>query len=411
MEENYDFHTFSNGIRVIHKQTPHSQVAHCGFVLDIGSRDEKPHQQGIAHFWEHMAFKGTHKRKAFHIINRLESVGGELNAHTTKEKICFYASFLDKHYEKAVELLADITFDSVFPENQIERERNVILEEMAMYLDTPDDALQDEFDTIIFENHQLGNNILGTSESVAAFKRQDFNDFVQENINTHQVIFASVGNLPFKKVLKIAEKYIAQIPESNAQKIRTPFEHYTPKSVQKSNPASQAYCAIGKTAYSFHHPKRAIFSVINNILGGPTLNSRLNLALRERYGYVYSIDANFSPYTDTGLFSIYFSTEKKHLQRSTEIILKEFRKLREVKMGTMQLHQAKEQILGQLAMAEESNLNFMLMLGNNLLDAGRIESIQEIFEHIKTITAEDILEVSNEMLGEKDLSFLTYLPD
>ncbi len=170
--EDYDIHTLPNGIRIIHKQVTYTKIAHCGFVLDIGSRDEKPHQQGIAHFWEHMAFKGTKKRRSFHILNRLESLGGELNAYTTKEKICFHASVLDKHFEKAVELLTDITFDSVFPERQIEKERSVILEEMAMYYDSPEEAIQDDFDNVIFADHALGNNILGTTESVRSFQPQ-----------------------------------------------------------------------------------------------------------------------------------------------------------------------------------------------------------------------------------------------
>jgi predicted Zn-dependent peptidase len=403
--------TFPNGIRIIHKQVPFTHIAHCGFVLDIGSRDEKPHQQGIAHFWEHMAFKGTKKRKAFHILNRLESVGGELNAYTTKEKICFYASFLDKHYEKAVELLSDITFDSIFPENQIERERNVILEEMAMYLDSPDDALQDEFDALVFARHPLGYNILGTSESVASFKREDFRGFIQENINTHQVIFSSVGNLPFKKVLKITEKYLANIPEFKGQKQREIFTQYQPEIRQKKHTASQAHCAIGRTAYSLNDPKRLIFFMINNILGGPSMNSRLNLALREKYGYVYSVESNYSPFTDTGLFAIYFATEAKHLQKSIQLVYKELKNLRELKLGTVQLHQAKEQLLGQLAMGEESNQGFMLMMGKSLLDLGYVEPLGEIFNAINKITSADILEVANELLQEKDLSRLIYLAE
>jgi predicted Zn-dependent peptidase len=273
--EDYNIYTLPNGIRIVHKQVTYTKIAHCGFILDIGSRDEKPHQQGIAHFWEHMAFKGTKKRRSFHIINRLESLGGELNAYTTKEKICFHASVLDKHFEKAVELLTDITFDSVFPERQIEKERSVILEEMSMYYDSPEDAIQDDFDNVIFADHSLGNNILGTTESVRSFHKEDFKQFILENLNTERIIFSSVSNLPFSKVVKLAEKYLAHIPVFSAQQLREPFSNYVPKKIEKTRNITQAQCAIGRTAYALSDSKRLPFFMLINILGGPGMNSGL----------------------------------------------------------------------------------------------------------------------------------------
>ena len=215
--EDYNLLELPNGIRVVHKEVANTKIVHCGFILDIGSRDESESQLGIAHFWEHMAFKGTRKRKAFHILNRLDSVGGELNAYTTKEKICFYASVLDKHIQNAFEILQDITFDSIFPEKQIEKERGVILEEMSLYRDSPEDAIQDEFDHVIFGDHPLGQNILGTPKSVRSFSRQDFQQFLQQNMNTEEVVFSCVGNIPFKKVKRLAEKFFGQVPKLNAQ--------------------------------------------------------------------------------------------------------------------------------------------------------------------------------------------------
>lgn len=403
-------YTLHNGIRIVHREVAHTKVAHCGFVLDIGSRDEKPHQLGIAHFWEHMAFKGTNKRKAYHIINRLESVGGELNAYTTKEQICFYASFLDKHYEKALELLADITFDSIFPENQIERERNVILEEMAMYQDSPEEALQDEFDAVVFKGHPLGYNILGTSESVGSFHRQDFQKFIQENIDTTRIVFSTVGNLPFEKVIKLASKYLEKIPRSSAKVCRQSFDNYLPQQVKFTHNAQQAYCALGKTAYHRSHPRKLEFFMLNNILGGPGMNSRLNMSLREKHGWVYSIESNYHPFSDTGLFAIYFATEPKHFERSIALVMKELKLLQEQALGKIQLHNAKEQLYGQLAMAEENNLNFMLMMGKSILESGEVESLEAIFENIGKITATDLMEVANETLNAKDLSFFRYLP-
>ncbi|MGB3776719.1 MAG: pitrilysin family protein, partial [Tunicatimonas sp.] len=245
----YELHTLPNGIRVAHQQITHSKVVHCGFILDIGSRDERSEQHGLAHFWEHMAFKGTKKRRAYHIINRLEAVGGELNAYTTKEKICFYASLLDRHFETALELLTDITFDSIFPEKQIERERNVILEEMAMYYDSPEDAIQDDFDQVIFGEHPLGKNILGSRDSIRTFHRADFQQFLSEHMNTEKLVFCCVGNLPMKQVVKLAEKYLSNIPALHGPGYRLPFKTYVPQQKTVQRPLTQAQCAIGRTAF------------------------------------------------------------------------------------------------------------------------------------------------------------------
>lgn len=408
----YEIHTLPNGIRVIHKQVSNTKIAHCGFMLDIGSRDETHENQGIAHFWEHMAFKGTRKRKAFHILNRIDAVGGELNAYTTKEKIAFYASVLDSYFEKAVELLADITFDSVFPEKQIEKERKVILEEMAMYYDSPDDAIQDDFDNLVFSDHPLGMNILGTAESVRSFHRDDFTKFIKENINTERLVFCSVGNMPFKKVVRLAEKYLGEVPSYSAGRVRKPFKNYQPAYKEIHRNLSQAHFAIGRgDAYANEDDKRLPFFMLVNILGGPGMNSRLNLALREKHGFVYSIDASYQAYTDTGLFGIFFGTEPKQLNKSVRLVKKELQKLCAQPLGIMQLHTAKEQLMGQLAMAEENNVSLMLMMGKSILDKNRIESLDEIFNRIKKTTAAELQDLANEMFDHNQLSQLIFLPN
>ncbi|SFG85994.1 M16 family metallopeptidase [Pontibacter chinhatensis] len=407
----YQIYTLPNGIRVVHKQVLHTKIAHSGFVMDIGSRDELPHEQGLAHFWEHMAFKGTQKRKSFYILNRLEAVGGELNAYTTKEKICFYSSVLDKHFEKSFELLTDITFHSVFPEREIEKERGVILEEMSMYLDTPEEAIVDEFDAVVFDGHALGNNILGTKESVSGFQKQDFLNFIGRNLSTDALVFCSVSNLPFEKVVKLADKYLSDIPSIKKQRERVPFTGYLPKIVTLEKPISQAHCVIGCPAYPLSDDRRIPFFMLNNLLGGPGMNSRLNLAVREKHGLVYTIDSNYATYIDTGLLSIYFGTEKKQLKRTTALVLKELKKLREKPLGSLQLHTAKEQLMGQLAMAEESNMGLMMMLGKSILDQDRVESLNEIFDKIKSITASDLTDIANDVLREENLSILNYVPN
>jgi predicted Zn-dependent peptidase len=359
---------------------------------------------------EHMAFKGTRKRKAFHILNRLESLGGELNAFTDKEKILFYASLRDEYFERAFELLADITFDSIFPSSQIDRERNVILEEMSMYFDDPDDSLQDEFDSVIFTGHSMGMNILGTEKTVKSFKRSDFRQFVKQHLDTRKIVFSCVGNMPMEKVVQLAEKYLGHIPKLRSRKLRKPFSGYKPKEVILKRDVKQARCAIGRTSYKLQDDKRGAFYMLTNILGGSGMNSRLNLALREKYGFVYSVGAQFVPFTDTGLFMISFGTEPSQLKKSISLVKEELRKLREEPLGIKQLAAAKEQLLGQIAMAEESNISFMIMMARNLLDLGRVTTLEEIFDRVKNTTPHRLVEIANEMFNEKKLSYLIMEP-
>ncbi len=400
-----------SGLRVIHQPVAHTKVSHCGFIFDTGSRDEAPDQLGLAHFWEHMAFKGTRKRRAWHILNRLETVGGELNAYTTKEKISFYASVLSTHFERALELLADITFHATFPEKEIEKERGVILEEMSMYLDAPDDAIADEFDALTFPGgHPLGTNILGSRESVQQFRQADFQRFVQHQTSPAQGVFASVSNLPTKTVFRLAEKYLSDIQPRPARPARVAPSGYKPTWITEEKPIQQAHCVLGAPAYALHDPRRVALFLLTNVLGGPGANSRLNLAVREKYGLVYTIDASYTGFQDTGQLSIYFGTEKRQLQRTLGLVKKELKKMRDVSLTTSQLHSAKEQLMGQLAMAEESTSGLMMLLGRSLLDLGRVESIEEVFGQIRRITAKDLLEVANDVLAEDKLSGLMFTP-
>lgn len=399
-----------NGIRIIHKQISNTKIAHVGIMLDIGSRDETPEEQGIAHFWEHMAFKGTKKRKSFHIINRLDSLGGELNAYTTREKICFYASVLDNHLDKAVELLADITFNSTFPEKEIEKERMVILEEMAMYRDTPEDAIQDDFDEMLFDQHPLGSNILGTSETVNSFIQKDFVNFLKRNLNTEKIILSSVGNYSAKKLKKMAEKYLSDIPHKNHTTERNYFEGAPSliKAVEK--PITQAHVALGRTSYSLKDENRIPFFLLINILGGPSMNSRLNLSLREKHGFVYGIDASYTPYYETGSLAIYFATDPKNLKKSLKLIDREFELLKKSPLGHMQLHKAKQQLKGQLAMSEENNNAMMLMMAKSILDLNRVPDINELFDKIDQASGTHLMELARQNFNKDEMSQLTFLP-
>lgn len=409
--EEYQVHTLPNGIRVAHKQVLHTQIAHWGIMLDIGSRDELENQQGLAHFWEHMAFKGTQKRKSYHILNRLETVGGELNAYTTKEKICFHASLLATHSEKAIELLVDIAFHSIFPEKQIEKERSVILEEMSMYKDSPEDAIQDEFDEVIFQQHQLGRNILGTPESVRSFKREDLQQFIAQNLDTSRVVVALVSNQPFKHAIRLADKYLANIPAQSTKRFRTSPHLYLPQNLQRSSTITQAQVAMGRPTYALADERRLPFFMLVNLLGGPGMNSRFNMALRERHGLVYSIDAHYAPFVDTGFLGVFYGTEPKNLDKATSLIYKELKLLRETSLTTNQLHNLKEQLKGQLAMSEESNQGFMLMMAKSILDMDRVDSLAEIFAEIDAVTASQLQTIAQEMFDEKQWSSLMFLPE
>lgn len=403
--------TLPNGIRVVHQQLANTKIVHCGIILDIGSRDESTENQGIAHFWEHMAFKGTKRRKAFHIISSLDSIGGELNAYTDKEKIVFYASVRDHYFERAVDVLSDITFHSIFPENQIEKERGVILEEMAMYLDSPDDSLQDEFETVVYGNHPMGMNILGRPETVKSFRKKDFVSFVKNHMSTDKIVFSCIGNISQDVVERIARTYFEGIPKQKATARRKKFGTYKPGEVILKRSVKQAKCAIGRDAYPVTHENRIPLFLLVNMLGGPGMNSRLNLALREKYGFVYSIDAHYIPYTDTGMFAVFFGTEPKQLDKCISLVKKELYRFCESPLTSRQLSSAKEQLKGQLAMAEENNLSLMLMMGRSILDLGNIPTLEEIYNTIDEISAKKLQKVARDIFNEDSLSYLIMEPE
>lgn len=400
----------ANGITIIHRQVSHTKIAHVGFVLDIGSRDEQAGEEGLAHFWEHMAFKGTRTRKSYHIIQSLETVGGELNAYTTKEKVCFYASVLSNFFPRAFELLTDITFHSVFPEREINKERSVILEEMSLYEDNPEDAIHDEFDEVLFGQHPLGANILGRRSRVERYGREDFLKFIAEHLNTGRMVVAVVGPLDFKKVRQLAERFLAPIPGVFPLRKRERFKGYKPSHVLKQREGLLAHTIAGAEAPSINDKDRLPYFMLVNLLAGVGMNSRLNLSLREKYGLVYSVESNYTPYQDTGSFSIYFAGEPQNQPRCLEIMEKEIKKLIDKPLGSLQLHHARRQLKGQLAMAEESNVNFMLMMGKSLLDTGRIESLQALFDEIDHVTAPVLQYTAARYLPTEHLSTLIYKP-
>lgn len=400
----------SNGIRVVHQYIPTTNIVHCGIFLGVGSRDETVKNQGIAHFWEHMAFKGTQRRTSLDIIESLDSVGGELNAFTDKEKIVFYASVRDRYFERAVDVLTDITFRSTFPVNELEKERGVILEEMSMYKDSPDDSLQDELEALIFKNHPLGMNILGSEETVKNFRKKDFVSFFDEHADSRKIVFSVIGNVTLDEVERMARKYLERKPSMKSNAKRKRFRAYRQEEKILQREVKQARCAIGRDAYPLLHENRIPFYVMSNIIGGPGMNSKLSLSVREKHGLVYAIDANYMAYSDTGMFAIYFGTEPKQISKCMKLINREMEKLRHKRLSPSELASAKEQIKGQLALSEENNLGLMIMMGRAILDHDRVPPLKEVFEKIDNVSSLTLQTVANEMFDESKLSYLFMEP-
>jgi predicted Zn-dependent peptidase len=399
--------TLGNGIKVIHSPQP-GAVGYCGLMVNAGSRDEQPHEHGLAHFIEHVIFKGTRKRRAYHILSRLDDVGGELNAYTTKEETCIYASFLSQDYQRALELIHDITFHSVFPDKEIEKEKEVIIDEINSYKDSPSEQIYDDFEEMLFRNDPMGRNILGTPEMLKTFGRHHIKTFIENNYHTNEMVVCSVGPMSFKRVLYLCEKYFGSIPANIRESERGIVADYVPEHRIDKKETYQNHVILGSRAYDLNHNKRLALHLLNNILGGPGSNSRLNMSLREKNGIAYNVESSYNPYYNTGVFCIYFGTDAENLSRSMKIIERELSLLRDKKMGQLQLLKACRQLKGQMTIANENKESLMLSLGKSYMLYQKIDSIETIYERIDAITANDLMEIANEILDKPKLSMLIY---
>jgi predicted Zn-dependent peptidase len=401
------FHTLNNGIRLVHHRIP-GIVAYCGVIINTGSCDETEEEHGIAHFIEHMLFKGTSKRKAYHILSCLEDVGGELNAYTTKEETAVHASFMMEHYERSIEIISDIIFNSIFPSKEIEKEKEVVIEEINSYKDNPAELIFDDFEDQIFLNQPIGRNILGTLETVRSFSQTSIKNFISNNYNTNEMVFCSVGNIPDDRIIKLFTRYFSEIPEKILSPKPLKNWEYRPSYVTRNLETHQNHCIIGNVAYNLKDKRRLGMFLLNNILGGQGLNSRLNLSLREKYGFAYNVESSYNPYYDTGVFSIYFGTDSHNLKKSIAIAESELNKLRTVRLGTIQLSKAKNQIKGYLARGYEHHENLMLSIGKSLLVFNKIDSIEDVCEKIDKLTSSEIIETANDVFNREKLSTLIY---
>ena len=411
----YNTITLENGLRIIHLPSE-SQVVYCGIAVKAGTRHELPGEEGLAHFCEHLSFKGTEHRSAVQIINAIEGLGGELNAFTNKEDTVFYCAIQARHFKKAVNVLCDIVFHSTYPQNEVEKEREVVCDEIESYEDTPGELIFDEIENILFEGHPLGHNILGTSNQVRQYNSEDAQHFTSRYYRPDNCVFFASGNIDFKELTKWIKHHTDDVIEALDHKTT-----YSPPSqvgvgggsarggsIIRHRGTHQAHVIIGSRAYAADDKRRWALYLLNNILGGPGLNSRLNLSLRERNGLVYSVESSMVCYGDTGCWCVYFGCDPHDVKRCCRLVRRELTKLIEHPLSPTQLRKAQQQLQGQLAIASDSREQFALDFAKNYLHSGKERDLSDIMRHIDCLTPEDLQQVARDIFAEDHLTTLIY---
>lgn len=408
----YNTHTLPNGLRIIHLPSA-SRVVYCGYQIAAGTRDEKTGEEGMAHFCEHMTFKGTEKRNALQIINALEGLGGELNAFTNKEDTTFYAAISKEHFAQAVNVLTDIVFHSQYPQQEIDKEVEVICDEIESYNDSPAELIYDEFENILFEGHPLGHNILGKAEQLRTYTTKDALRFVHRYYRPDNAIFFAYGDIDFKRLVKSLEfrieslEFATAIPETKEHN-NSKLSILNSQLITKDLGTHQSHVMLGTRAYDIHHPLRIPLYLLNNILGGPGMNARLNLSLRERNGLVYTVESTMVSYSDTGIWSVYFGCDPHDVKKCLHLVRRELDKVMQKPLSDTQLRNAKRQLKGQIAIACDNHEQFALDFGKSFLHYGWEKDITHLYESIDKATAEDIQKVANELFATEKLTTLIF---
>ena len=408
----YNTHTLPNGLRIIHLPSS-SRVVYCGYQIAAGTRDEKTGEEGMAHFCEHMTFKGTEKRNALQIINALEGLGGELNAFTNKEDTTFYAAISKEHFAQAVNVLTDIVFHSQYPQQEIDKEVEVICDEIESYNDSPAELIYDEFENILFEGHPLGHNILGKAEQLRTYTTKDALRFVRRYYRPDNAIFFAYGDIDFKRLVKSLEfrieslEFATAIPETKGRN-NSKLSILNSQLITKDLGTHQSHVMLGTRAYDIHHPLRIPLYLLNNILGGPGMNARLNLSLRERNGLVYTVESTMVSYSDTGIWSVYFGCDPHDVKKCLHLVRRELDKVMQKPLSATQLHNAKRQLKGQIAIACDNREQFALDFGKSFLHYGWEKDITHLYDSIDKVTAEDIQKVANELFATEKLTTLIF---
>lgn len=400
--------TLSNGLRVIH-QSSDSNVVYCGYELNVGTRNEESGYEGMAHFCEHVSFKGTKRRKSWHISNALESVGGDLNAYTNKEDTVYYAAVLKEHTARAIDLLTDIVFYSTYPQAEIDKEVEVICDEIESYNDSPAELIYDEFENLLFANHALGHNILGTAERVRSFKTADAQRFTQRYYRPENSIFFLYGDVDFKRVVRLLERATSDFAPSKPiiePVLNQPLPPNMPDFIEKNHGTHQAHVMVGTRGYDIHDKRRMSLYLLNNLLGGPGMNARLNLSLRERHGLVYTVESSMVSYCDTGVWAIYFGCDPKDVGRCLKLVHKELDRVIQKPLSDTQLRAVKKQIKGQIGVACDNRESFALDFGKSYLHYGWERDLNSLFRHIDEVTAESMQQVAAELMQQERLTTL-----
>ena len=419
----YNTYTLDNGLRIIHLPSD-SKVVYCGYQINAGTRNEEPGEEGLAHFCEHVTFKGTERRKAWHILNCLESVGGDLNAYTNKEGTVYYSAILKEHIARAVDLLTDIVFHSVYPQAEIDKEVEVICDEIESYNDSPAELIYDEFENIIFKGSPLGHNILGTAEQVRSFKTEDALRFTRKLYRPDNAIFFAYGDIDFKKLVRLLKKsFLSEERRVKSEKFNSPeaqtqfnIQHSTfntqhsfeGQTIVMQKNTHQAHVMIGTRAYDVNDDRRMPLYLLNNMLGGPGMNAKLNLALREHNGLVYTVESTMAAYGDTGVWSIYFGCDEHDVKRCLRLVRKELDKFMLKPLSEAQLKAAKKQIKGQIGVACDNRENFALDFGKSFLHYGWEKNVDRLYEQVDEITAEQIQAVAKELFDKDRLTTLIF---
>lgn len=404
---NYNTYTLENGLRIIHLSS-NSQVVYCGYDIAAGSRDEYPGEEGLAHFCEHMSFKGTARRHALQIINALEGVGGDLNAFTNKEDTCFYAAISKEHFTQAVNILTDIVFHSLYPQTEIDKEVEVICDEIESYNDSPAELIYDEFENILFANHPLGHNILGHTEQLRTYTTEDALRFVQRNYRPDNAIFFVYGDIDFKRLCKSLEFSTERFERTTQNTPVKPSASFHGKLIERSLGTHQAHVMQGSEAYAYNDPRRMTLYLLNNILGGPGMNARLNLSLRERHGLVYTVESTMASYSDTGVWSIYFGCDHHDVKHCLRLVRHELDRMMLKPLSSTQLNSAKRQLKGQLTIACDNREQFALDFGRSYLHHGHERHLDDLCRRIDAVTASDIQQVAQELFAPEQLTTLIF---
>ena len=418
----YNIHTLSNGIRILHL-TDNMPISYIGVAIDAGTRDELPDESGMAHFVEHLLFKGTERRRSWHIINRLESVGGQLDAYTTKEETYIYATVPNEYTDRALELLADIVLNSTFPDNEIEKERDVVVDEIQSYNDSPSELIYDEFEELLFPHDPIGRNILGTEQSLESFDSNKIRSFVHRNYTPDRMVVFAMGNIKFDWLVKRIEKYFtpyshlalgggegsSQLSTFNFQlSTRQVPQPYTPAHRTTPRDTYQAHCIIGNRCIPMSSHERLTMLLLNNILGGPNMSSRLNLALRERNGLCYTIESNVTNYTDTGVWNIYFGCDPRNLAKAKRLCMQQLDILQNTPLNDNQLATAKRQLRGQVLIGNQNKENLILGLSKAYLHGLELKPDSEHFQFIDSLTPTDLQSLAQRIFNPDQLSSLIY---